>query len=266
MPLSAIHGFFDLGAPELVLLALCGLIGGIGITALGPGGVLVTLGLFALTGLSPAAVAGTAILTHVGTGALGTGVYLRSGQLREPATRQIALVLILTALLGTPLGVLANSQVSKAVFGALLGVCVIAIGLLVYLRERRLEAGREEAHSPPPQALVAVIGLGVAALSGLFGLGGPLLSVPLMLTAGVPMLAALGAAQAQSIVIAGTGSIGYLLQGAISWPLALVVGVPELIGVLVGWRLAHSLPTHRLRYGLAAALVVLGPWLILHKA
>lgn len=266
MPLSAVHGLASLGALKLVLLMLCGLIGGIGITALGPGGVLVTLGLFAFSGLSPAAVAGTAIVTHVGSGGLGTGAYLRSGQLREPATRRIALVLVSTAILGTPLGVLANSHVSKAVFGVLLGVCVIAIGLLVYLRERRLDTGGEGAHRPPSQALVAVIGIGVAALSGLFGLGGPLLSVPLMLTAGVPMLAALGAAQAQSIAIAGTGSVGYLIQGAISWPLALVVGVPELIGVLLGWRLAHSLPVHRLRYGLAAALVVLGPWLILHSA
>jgi uncharacterized protein len=266
MPLSALHGFADLGAFELVLLALCGLIGGIGITALGPGGVLVTLGLFALSGLPPAAVAGTAIVTHVGSGALGSGAYLRSGQLRESATRRVALVLILTAVVGTPLGVFANSHVSKPVFGALLGVCVIAIGVLVYLRERRLDTGREEARRPPPQALVAVIGFGVAAVSGLFGLGGPLLSVPLMLTAGVPMLGALGAAQAQSIVIAGTGTIGYLLQDAISWRLALVVGVPELIGVLLGWRLAHSLPIHRLRYGLAAVLVLLGPWLILHSA
>lgn len=264
--MSAVHCFADLGIVKLVLLALCGLIGGIGITALGPGGVLVTLRLFALSGLSPEAVAGTAIVTHVGSGTLGTGAYLRSGQLREPGTRRLALALISMAVLGTPLGVLANAHVSKAVFGALLGVCVIAIGLLVYLRERRLDPRREEAARPPSQAVVAVIGLGVAAVSGLFGLGGPLLSVPLLLTAGVPMLAALAAAQAQSIVIAGTGSIGYLLQGAISWPLAAVVGVPELVGVLLGWRLAHSLPTHRLRYGLAAVLVLLGPYLIVHSA
>ncbi|WP_309240259.1 hypothetical protein [Actinomadura sp. J1-007] len=37
----------------LALLALFGLVGGIGITAVGPGGVLPTIGMFLLTGLSP---------------------------------------------------------------------------------------------------------------------------------------------------------------------------------------------------------------------
>jgi uncharacterized membrane protein YfcA len=98
---------------------------------------------------------------------------------------------------------------------------------------------------------------------GLFGVGGPLLSVPLLVLAGVPMMPALGAAQAQSIVIAAVGTIAYAAQDAISWPLALLVGVPELAGVVIGWRVAHALPTHRLRYGLAAALVALGPYLVL---
>jgi hypothetical protein len=76
----------QLSDATLAALALCGLIAGIGITAVGPGGVLVTIGLFALTGLSPAEVAGTAIVTHVATGAAGTAAYVRSGRLREAST------------------------------------------------------------------------------------------------------------------------------------------------------------------------------------
>lgn len=59
------------------------------------------------------------------------------------------------------------------------------------------------------------------------------------------------------------GSLGYAARGSIDWPLALVVGVPELVGVLAGWRIAHSVPTHRLRYALAAALIALAPYLAL---
>ena len=62
----------------LVLLGLLGFAGGVGITAIGPGGVLPTIGLFTLTDLAPAEVAGTAILTHVATGLLGTAAYARS--------------------------------------------------------------------------------------------------------------------------------------------------------------------------------------------
>jgi uncharacterized protein len=96
-----------------LLLVLCGLVGGIGITALGPGGVLVTIGLFALTGLAPAEIAGTAIVTNVGSGLLGAAVYLRSGQLREPGTQRLARTLIACAVIGTPIGVLANGHLSR---------------------------------------------------------------------------------------------------------------------------------------------------------
>jgi uncharacterized protein len=247
-----------------VLLGLCGLVGGVGITALGPGGVLVTIGLFAFSGLSPAEIAGTAIVTNVAAGLLGAGVYLRSGQLREHSTRRLARTLIACAVLGTPLGVVANAHVSGPLFGTLLGVCVMAVGVLLYVRVRRPGPAR------PPVSLPGgrVLGIGgtVAVVSGLFGLGGPLLSVPLLIAAGAPMLTALAAAQAQSVVIAGVGTIGYAIQGDVSWSLALLVGVPQLVGVVVGWRLAHALPADRLRVALAGALLVVGPYLILRNA
>jgi uncharacterized membrane protein YfcA len=227
--------------------------------------VLVTIGLFAFSGLSPAAIAGTAIVTNVGSGLLGAGAYLRSGQLREPGTRQLARTLIGCAVLGTPFGVLANAHVSGPLFGTLLGVCVMAVGILLYVRVRRAGPVSCRAGSLPRRRLLG-IGGAVAVVSGLFGLGGPLLSVPLLIAAGAPMLTALAAAQAQSVVIAGVGTIGYVVQGDVSWPLALLVGVPQLAGVVIGWRLAHTLPTDRLRVALAGTLIVVGPYLILRNA
>jgi uncharacterized membrane protein YfcA len=80
------------------------------------------------------------------------------------------------------------------------------------------------------------------------------------------MLPALGAAQAQSIVIAGVGTIGYALRGAIAWPLVLVIGAPLLAGALAGWRIANAVPAERLRAVLAVALVAVGAYLIIHNA
>ena len=245
----------------LVLLGLFGLVGGIGITALGPGGVLPTIGLFTLTGLSPAQVAGTAIVTHVATGALGTAAYARSGQLREPATRRTALVLAGTAVLGTPAGVLINSAVSKRIFGVVLGLFVAVVAALVWYREYH-RSGATPPH--PPLTIVAAIGLAVSAASGIVGIGGPMLTVPLLVALGVPLLKSLASAQAQSIVIASVGTLGYLAHGAVDWPLAVLIGVPELAGVLLGWKIAHSLPTRRLKSVLIVTLFALAPYLALH--
>ena len=276
MPLAAVgltHSADHLSAGTLILLALFGFAGGVGTTALGPGGVLVTIGLFLFSGLPPAAISGTAIATNVGSATLGTGAFARSGQLRGRDTRRMAAVLIAAAVIGTPLGVLVNAHVSGAAFGILLGVCVAGIGALLYLRERQRRAPLESDTHPrpperhiPPAAAVLPLGLVVALVSGLFGLGGQLLSVPLLITIGAPMLPALGAAQAQSIVIAGVGTIGYALRGAIAWPLVLVIGVPLLAGALAGWRIAHAVPAERLRSVLAAALIAVGAYLIVHNA
>lgn len=66
------------------------------------------------------------------------------------------------------------------------------------------------------------------------------------------------------MVIAGVGTVGYVLQGAIDWPLAALVGVPELCGALIGWTIARTLPTRRLKQALIATLLLLAPYLALH--
>ncbi|HEY6737383.1 MAG TPA: hypothetical protein VI076_00910 [Actinopolymorphaceae bacterium] len=143
-----------LGWPTLVGLAVLGLMAGIGITAIGPGGVLATIGLFLLTDAPPETVAGTAIVTHVATGLLGTAAYLHSGELRLPPARRIVPILLAGAVVGTPLGVLANAVVSSQQFGLLLGGFCAAVAVVI----------------------CAGIGVGVAAVSGMFGLGGPMVA------------------------------------------------------------------------------------------
>jgi uncharacterized membrane protein YfcA len=248
-----------MGLPALVLLAVVGLVGGIGITAVGPGGVLPTIGLFALTGLSPAQVAGTAIVTHIATGTSGTCAYTRSGQLRERDTRRIALILAGTALLGTPLGVLTGAAVSRHVFAIVLGGVVAVAAGLVWHRSRHARAALLD---HPPTTLVVALGLAVSAVSGVVGIGGPMLTVPLLAAVGLPVLRSLACAQAQSIVIATVGTVGYLAHGTIDWPLAALVGFPELAAVLVGWKIAHALPARALRNTLITTLCVLAVYLI----
>ncbi|TKA06333.1 sulfite exporter TauE/SafE family protein [Actinacidiphila oryziradicis] len=247
--------------PVLIALGLFGLVGGVGITAVGPGGVLPTIGLFALTGLSPAEVAGTAIVTHIATGALATAAYTRSGQLREPETRRTVLILAASAVVGTPIGVVINTFVSKRAFGLVLGVFVAGVAALVWYRERHRPAATQ-AHPPAP--LLAGLGFAVALAAGIVGIGGPMLTVPLLVALGVPVLESLASAQAQSIVIAGVGTLGYLAHGTINWPLAALVGIPELAGVLLGWKIAHALPTRSLKLALIITLFALAPYLALH--
>jgi uncharacterized membrane protein YfcA len=250
------------GTASMLIVAGFGLIAGVGITAVGPGGVLVTVGLFLASGLSPAEVAGTAIVTHLATGALGSAAYHRSGQLRDPATRRVALILAITAAAGTPVGVFVNSVAPGPLFGILLAAFLVLVASLVWFRSPRGPA--EEAHPHHRPALLIGMGLGIAIVGGMFGVGGPLLTVPLLVLAGTPVLSALGAAQAQSVVVAGVGTLSYLGRGSIDWHLAFVAGMPELCGVLIGWKIAHSVAPPALKRAMIVALLASAGLVVLH--
>jgi len=257
-----------LDVQEMTKLLLISLVAGVGISAVGPGGVFMTIGLYAFTPLSPALVAGTAIVTHVGTGLVGSAAYLRSGQFHHLATRRIAVILCATAFLGIPAGIWINTHISRHGFGLLLGVLTGAIGALVFYRQWRGRevASRAEAGAARPaltDTKAALIGSCVAAAGAPFGIGGPMLCVPLLVACGVPMLPALAAAQAQSVVGSGLGTIGYAAQGAIDWPMAVFIAVPQMLGVVVGWKVAHAVPARGLAFALAFALIGLAPYLAL---
>jgi uncharacterized membrane protein YfcA len=257
----------SLHSATLLELLVISWVAGVGISTVGPGGILMTIGLYSVTVLPPASVAGTSIVTHIATGVVGTAAYLRSGQLRHPPTRQLALMLGLMATVGTPLGVFINGRVSHRWFGILLGLFAAVVGLLVWYRQ--VAATPETSgtkHGVTNGAVAALIGLGVAVAAGMFGLGGPMMAVPLLVATGVPILSAVAVAQVYSLVISTVGTFGYGAHHAIDWPMAIFVGIPEMTGVLIGWWLAHRIPPSRLRYALAIVLISLAPYLAMRAS
>ncbi|SFL14014.1 hypothetical protein SAMN04487950_2687 [Halogranum rubrum] len=250
---------FDVGlAAVLVFVAF---FAGIGITAVGPGGIFLTVALFALTPVAPATVVGTASATFVATGLLGTATYVRSGELSDATGWRLAAVLSATGIVGALLGVRLNDILPTDLFGILLGVFVSATGLLIWWRTRTSTDVTLDPTTRRGTLVTAGLGLFVGVAGGLLGVGGPVLAVPLLVASGVPLLAAVGAAQVQSVFIAAFATAGYLVRDAVSVELAVLVGVPELAGVVVGWWVAHHVDETRLKQVLAAVLVVVGPYI-----
>ncbi|MGB3413997.1 MAG: sulfite exporter TauE/SafE family protein [Microbacteriaceae bacterium] len=246
--------------PILILLACVGLLAGVGISAIGPGGVLSTIGLFLFTDLEPATISGTAMVTQLLAGTLGALAFTRSGHLQEPSTLRTAIILLTTALLGTPLGVLFNSFLSVRMFGILLAGFVTLAAVLVWLRHRKTVEESDSTKQPSQMALIT-LGFAIAIASGMFGVGGPLLTVPVFVALGMPLLPVLAAAQLQSIAIAAVGSIAYITIDAVDWWLALIVGIPQALGVLIGWKVARTVPAKYLRSAMIIILLAIAPFL-----
>lgn len=247
----------------LAFLIAIALVAGVGITTIGPGGIFVTVGLYALTPLSSAAVAGTAHATFIVTGLIGTVVYARSGEVVGNDGRGMAAILSATSVVGALAGAHLNTYVSRRLFGILLGVVAGLTGSVLLYREwRELDpVVTINVTSWRGRASLSLLGVGLGVASGLVGVGGPVLAVPALVVLGVPILLALGVAQVQSIFIAVFATAGYFAQGAVSLPLVVLIGIPQVVGVVAGWMIAHRVDPGRLKVALGAVLLAVGAYL-----
>jgi len=251
-------------APSVLLVGVA-FLAGIGCTSIGPGGIFTTIALYTLTTVPSSTVAGTAQFTFVAVGLLGTVAYLRSGKLSVGTNSRTAVVLSVSSVLGALAGAGINAYVSRDLFGLLLGGFAALAGVVIVYRERSPGIPDREADLTPPRGDVLLGGLGLAlgVVSGLLGVGGPVVAVPALVVLGVGMLSAVAVAQVQSVFIAAFATAGYALQGAVSLPLALLVGVPQLVGAFLGWRVTRVVDPRRLKTALGLTLVAVGPYLAL---
>lgn len=253
-----------IGAGLLAVLVAIALFSGVGITAIGPGGIFLTIALYGLTSLPSATIAGTAQLMFIATGTLGSAAYARSGDMSSENAGWIAL-LCFGSITGAFFGAWLNAHVSRDLFGLLLGVLAAVTGVLIVYRERRDLTSKWtiDYDSVTGKIAYAVLGFALGMFSGLLGVGGPVIAVPALVVLGVEMLPAVAAAQVQSIFIATFSFAGYLTQGAVSFTLGIALGIPLLAGTVVGWLVAHRIRPDRLKLALSGVLMLVAPYLAL---
>ncbi|WP_122090747.1 sulfite exporter TauE/SafE family protein [Halalkalicoccus subterraneus] len=251
---------FALGTDVLLALALLSFFGGIVVSTIGPGGILIVTGLYLLTPLSAAEVAGTASATFVVGAILGSLVFARSGEIDW----RVAGVVGAAAAVGTWVGVQANAYLSRELYGLILAAMLAAVGLNILYREYRdleprFRLGREGSDL---LAFVA-IGLVIGVFGGLLGIGGAALSAPALVLVGVPMLVTIAITQVVVLVTALFTTANYLLLDAVVTPLVFVLTAAYLAGVTLGWWLAHRIAADRLKLALGVVLLGLAASLVI---
>ena len=111
-----------------------------------------------------------------------------------------------------------------------------------------------------PAVLLAIIGLAAGVLSGLFGIGGGVVIVPiLMLVLGFTAQQAAGTSLAALLLPVGLfGAIEYWHAGQVNVLNAAMLALGLLIGVYAGARLGLSLPSEVVQRAFGVLLVVVG--------
>ena len=111
---------------------------------------------------------------------------------------------------------------------------------------------------------LAVAGTVAGAFSGLFGVGGGLVMVPLLiLWLGYGEREATGTSLAAMVVIVGVAAALQAAYGNVDVAKGVLIGIPAVGGVIAGTALQQRLPTRAIALGFAAFLVVSGLALIL---
>jgi uncharacterized protein len=106
---------------------------------------------------------------------------------------------------------------------------------------------------------LAAIGLAAGFFSALFGVGGGLVIVPLiMLTAGFTERPAMATSLAAIGLIAAVGTISYAAHGELKPGAAAVVGIPAAFGAIGGTALQQRLANRTLSLAFAALLAGIG--------
>ncbi len=91
------------------------------------------------------------------------------------------------------------------------------------------------------------LGLVAGVMSGLFGVGGGILFVPLLIALGLGQVEAAATSLLAIIPTAAVGAMRQSRYGNLRVRPALVIGVASIVGVEVGVRIATSVPEHVLR-------------------
>jgi len=105
---------------------------------------------------------------------------------------------------------------------------------------------------------LVLIGLAAGVFGALFGVGGGIVMVPmLILLAAYPERSAMATSLAAIGLIATEGVIFFALHGDVEPGYAALVGIPATVGVLAGTSLQQRLATRTLTLGFAGVLAAI---------
>jgi uncharacterized membrane protein YfcA len=223
------------------------------------GGVLMVSYLALFAGLTIHQAAATSLFSFLFTGILGTWLYQRRGSIDWRITLPVCAAALVCGFLGAAVAAVLDARPLAIVIALL----IVLAGFYIFIPQQA-SARPRDGRAPGENILLAAVGAASGFGSGFSGAGGPLFSVPLMVILRYVPLTAVATSQVLQIVAATSGSIENFRHGFIDWRAAAVITVFELLGVMVGVRLAHIASALVLRR-LAGALCVLTGGLLLAR-
>jgi uncharacterized membrane protein YfcA len=204
----------------------------------------------------------TSLASIVATSLSAIRSHHRRGAIHWPTVAKLAPGILIGSSLGSGLAHVLPGHLLKLIFSLFL----FLVGLSMLRKSARSIPGGWN----PGVFGNLVASLGIGAISAMLGIGGGTLSVPYLHQCRFSMVQAVAISGACGLPIALAGSVTYFLlsreAGHISPQFLGYIHLPALAGIIatsvpcapLGARLAHALPTSRLKQGFAVVVLAHG--------
>ena len=234
-------------------IAALGVCIGIAAGLLGAGSsILTVLLLVHVAGLPVGSATATSLVVVAATSVVALVPYSRAGVVMWRAGAGFSLASMTGAFLGGRISTWVPERALLVIFSMTLVGAAIAM-----LWRPPLPPSESEPTSRPSLLVVAAAGVPLGGLTGMVGLGGGVVVLPvLVLFAGAPLRSAVGTTLFVVAMNTLAGLAGHLPHPAIDWRLAGYVGVAASAGSLVGARMGKRIDASLLRRAFAAAMLV----------
>ena len=254
----------------LVIFGFCaGLLGAL--TGIG-GGVLLTPILALHFGIPIRQAIGTSLVAVITTSAASSSVHLQ----RHTTDIRLGMTLELATSLGAAVMAYLVGYFNRGVLEGLFAAFLLYSSFMILSKKGKMDSGEDstpaldgELTIPPYEPQRYPLGLGASlvagALSGLLGIGGGPIKVPVMyIFMNVPLMVATATSNFMIGVTAAASAIVYYRRGDIQAEIAAPLAVGVFLGSLLGARLAPRVHTKIIVYLLVAVMLYLAGHLTIH--
>lgn len=244
----------------LLIFVVSVLVGGLGSMLGIGGGVLLIPLLTGLFGIPIKTAIGASIVSVIATSSAAGAVYVGRGLAHTRLAMVLEIATTLGALAGGITAILLNANLLAGIFGAALIYVVYSMSRLPKEDQAFGPTGLLDTNFIDPFSGQVVVyevhslSTGMVAsflagnISGLLGIGGGIIKVPIMsLVMGVPLRAAIGTSNFMIGITAATSAIIYYQHGYLDPSIAIPTALGVLAGAQMGTRLGGKVRSHRLK-------------------
>lgn len=256
-----------------LLLAIFGFVAGLlgALTGIG-GGVLLTPILALHFGIPIRQAIGTSLVAVITTSAASSSVHLQ----RHTTDIRLGMTLELATALGAAVMAYLVGYFNRSALEGLFAAFLLYSSFMIVRKHGRANPDEDTSPAlngdvviPPYEPQRYPLGLGssliAGALSGLLGIGGGPIKVPVMfIFMNVPLIVATATSNFMIGVTAAASAIVYYRRGDIQAQIAAPLAVGVFVGSLLGARLAPRIHTRTVMYLLVAVMLYLAGRLVFH--